>query len=278
MGLSLAGGKTDKACLVVLDYFPNQGRLFLKQTYEKVKSEGELSGDLKLYEILRLYQTQAQSLTLDVPWSMPLCLQCKLACPGYEQCREPHVKWMWGHHREKRQKKRPQKLFTPYTQRCVEFYFQTELEDPFYLPHAMGANSAPLLARASFLARRLPQLNLLEGAPRVALWRLGNSLKFLKSHLRNYKHSTVGQQTRRSLLLAFSKVDWMFTYEQDRKILIENSHAFDALLLAYTGFLNYKGLTEPRPSGFPESEDWIQIPMKNLPWAEMGQVEVHSNG
>ena len=121
-------------------------------------------------------------------------------------------------------------------------------------------------------------MKLLEGAPRVSLWRLGNSLRFLKSHLRNYKHSTVGQQTRRSLLLAFSKADWMFTYEQDRKILIENAHAFDALLLAYTGFLNFKGLTEPRPSGFPENEDWIEIPLVSLPWKDIGKKEGYSHG
>lgn len=271
MGLSLAGGKTDKACLVVLDYFPDQRRLFLKQTYEKVKTEGELSGDLKLYEILRLYQAQAHSLILDVPWKVPLCLKCDLVCPGYEQCKEPHIQWMWSHQRAKRQRKRPQKLFTPYSQRCVELYFQTELEDVFHLPHAMGANAAPLLARAAFLVRRLPGINVLEGAPRIALWRLGNSLKLLRSHLRNYKHSTAGEQTRRSLLLALSKADWMFTYEQDRKILIENGHAFDALLLAYTGFLKYKGLTDPRPAGFPEDEDWIHIPRQSLPWDEIRQ-------
>lgn len=269
LGLSLAGGKTDKACLVILDYYPSQKRIFLRQTYEKIGSEGEISGDLKIHEILKLYERNSKILALDVPFKLPLCLTCKLNCPGFENCKEDHILWMWKYQKDRRNKKRPQKLFTPYTQRCVELYLQTEIEEKFILSHAMGANAAPLLARASFISKRIENLKMIEVSPRVALWRLGSSLKLMKSHLRGYKHSSYGQQSRRSLLHAFGKLDWIFTYEQDRKILIENPHAFEALLLAYTAFLTFKGKTEPRPHGFPSNEDWIEIPLMDLDLANL---------
>ncbi len=270
LGLSLAGGKTDKACFVVLDYFVEQKKIFLRQVYEKIRTEDEISGDLKIHEILKLYEKNGRYLILDIPYKLPLCLRCQLTCPGYENCKQEHILWMWKHYRTRRQKKRPQKLFTPYSQRCVELYLQSEIEEKFILSHAMGANSAPLLARASFILRRVPSFPILEGAPRIALWRLGSSLKLMKSHLRGYKHSSFGQQSRRSLLHALSKENWIFTYEQDRKILIENPHAFDALMLAYTGFLKFKGKTDPRPEGFPTEEDWIEIPQKDL---RINQIE-----
>lgn len=259
LGLSLSGGKTDKACLVVLEYFEDQGRLFLHKVYEKIKNEDQLSSDLKIYELLKQYEAKTVHLALDVPHKLPACLRCHLPCPGYENCHEPHIQWMWNDYLKHRSRKRPQKLFTPYTQRCVELYLQNEIEEKFILSHAMGSNAAPLLARASFLLRRV-SFSVIEAWPKLTLWRIGNQFKIMKSHLRGHRHASYGEQSRRSILHTLGLKNLFFIYEQDKKTLIQNQVAFDATMLAYTAYLKHKNLTEPRPPGFPEYEDWIEFP------------------
>jgi hypothetical protein len=267
LGLSLAGGKTDKSCLVVLDYYPDQKKVFLSKIYEKIKNEDALSSDLKLFELIMQYGDRAEFLALDVPWDLPECLQCELKCPGYETCKEDHIKWMWDYYYNHRVKKRPQKVFTPYTQRCVEFYLQTELEEKFILPHAMGANSAPLMARAKFLLRRLhgmTKITPIEVFPKLSVWRMGLALGALKSNMRAHKHASYGEQARRSLLHSMIQKNIAFFYEQDRKTLIENGHSFDAFVLAFTAYLKYQKQTEKKPTGFPEKESWIEFPRADL--------------
>lgn len=267
LGLSLAGGKTDKSCLAVLDFYPEQNKIFLTKIFDKIKNEDALSSDLKLYELILQFADRTEYLALDVPWESPLCLQCELKCPGYENCKEEQIRWMWDYYYNHRVKKRPQKIFTPYTQRCVEFFLQTELEEKFILPHAMGANSAPLMARAQFLLRRLKQvkdLQAIEVFPKLSVWRLGNALGALKSNMRAHKHASYGEQARRSLLHTMLQKNLVFVYEQDRKILIESGHSFDAFVMAITAFLKYQNQTEKRPTGFPAKEAWIEFPKKDF--------------
>ncbi len=253
--------------MAVLDYFPDQNKLFLTKLYEKIKNEDALSSDLKVYELIMQHVDRLEYLALDVPWKMPLCLECKLKCPGYETCKESHIQWMWDYYYNHRIQKRPQKVFTPYTQRCAEFYLQTELEEKFILPHAMGANSAPLLARAKFLMRRLDEvadIHAIEVYPKLSLWRIGVALGALKSNLRSHKHASYGEQARRSLLHTMIQKNLVFIYDQDRKTLIENGHSFDAFLLGLTAYLKFQKLTEKPPVGFPKDESWIDFPQKEL--------------
>ena len=259
LGLSLAGGKTDKACLAVLEYFPKYKKLFLTKIFDKVKSDENISSDLKLFEFIEQMKSKTEFLALDVPWDLPLCLQCELKCPGYENCSEPHIEWMWDHFREYSRKKKPKRIFTPYTQRATEMYLATELDENFILPHAMGSNRAPLLARAKFLHRRL-HIKTIEVHPTLTLWRIGRTLPILKSHLRSHRLSAGGADARRSILKSFSEAHLTFFYEQDVKLMIENNHAFEAYLCALTAFLKFKGQTMPRPESFPKKESWIEIP------------------
>ncbi|MFN7904591.1 MAG: DUF429 domain-containing protein [Pseudobdellovibrionaceae bacterium] len=267
LGLSLAGGKTDKSCLVVLDFYKDQNKIFLTKIHEKIKNEDALSSDLKLFELINQHLDRTEYLALDVPWELPSCLRCELSCPGYENCKEPHISWMWDYYYNHRVKKRPQKVFTPYTQRCVEFYLHTELEEKFTLSHAMGANAAPLMARAKFLVKRLREVSpvsLIEVYPKLSVWRMGTTLGALKSNLRAYKHASYGEQARRSILHSMLQKNIVFIYEQDKKTLIENGHSFDAFLLALTAYLKFQNLTEQRPTGFPASEPWIEFPQKDF--------------
>ncbi|WP_415062771.1 DUF429 domain-containing protein [Bdellovibrio sp.] len=265
LGISLGGGKSDKACVAVLEYYPKHKKVFLSRLVEKIKSDEVHSADFKIHEIIEQYHHDIEAIAFDVPLNVPNCLNCKKGCPGIESCKEPHVQWMWDYTRKLHKKKKPRKLFTPYTQRCVEMYLSSELEEPFILQHAMGANTAPLLARAMFIKRRL-DIPCLEIFPKLSVWRVGRSLNVMKSHLRLHKHSIGGDESRREVLQALSTHNVAFVYDQDVKLMIENNHAFEAFICALTAFLKFKGQTESRPEGFPANEDWIEFPKTSIKW------------
>lgn len=263
IGISLAGGKSDKACVAILEYYPENKKIFLSRLFEKIKSDEKISGDLKIHELIEQNLETTKYVAFDTPWNLPNCMTCQHKCPGYENCHEPHIEWMWHHQDDKLKKKRPKKLFTPYTQRCVEMYLQTELEEPFNLHHAMGSNSAPLLARANFIQKRL-SANCIEVHPKLTLWRLGEVLKVMKSHLRGYRAAFGGDDSRAQFLQSLNENNIAFIYHQDMKQMVENNHAFEAFLCGFTAFLKYKGLTEKKPKNFPSNEDWIEFPVKDL--------------
>lgn len=263
IGISLAGGKSDKACVAILEYYPENKKLFLSRLFEKIKSDEQISGDLKIHELIEQNLGTTQYVAFDTPWKLPNCLTCKKKCPGYENCHEPHIEWMWHHQNDKQNKKRPKKLFTPYTQRCVEFYLQTELEEKFTPHHAMGSNSAPLLARAAFIQRRL-SANCIEVYPKLSLWRLGQALNLMKSHLRGHKAAFGGDVSREHFLQSLNDNNLAFVYTQDMKQMVENNHAFEAFLCGYTAYLKYNNLTVKKPKNFPENEGWIEFPTDNL--------------
>lgn len=268
LGLSLSGGKADKACLAVVDYFPKYKKVFLTKLVEKIKNEEMVSADLKICQLVEEFKAGTHSLAFDVPWEMPGCLRSQCRCPGYENCKEPHVRWMWAHFQRVNKKKRPKRIFTPYTQRCVEMYVATELEEPFILNSAMGSNTAPLLARAAFLRRRL-SVKTIEVSPKISLWRIGRSLNIVKSHLRFHRHAVGGDQSRKVILENLSAQGLAFLYAEDQKQMVVNNHAFEAFLCAFTAFLKYREQTEPRPEGFPDNEDWIDFPVKQIRWKEL---------
>jgi len=259
IGISLGGGKTDKACLAALEYFPKQNRLFLTKLYDRIKSDPEISADQKIIENLIGFEDKIENIALDCPWSLPLCLRCELECPGYEACKEPHVEWMWQRYRKISKGKKPKRLFTPYTQRCVESVLTDDMEIPFPLNHSMGANTAPLLARSAFLKKRL-NFEVIEVFPEATLWRLGRKLKVNRSDLLSFKKASVGENSRRGILQAFIKSEWTFFYDTDIRLMTEYIPAFQAFLCAYTGFLHSMGKTEVRPRNFPTKEDWIEVP------------------
>lgn len=266
IGISLSGGKSDKACLAVIEYFEKYNKIFLVKLVEKIKNDEEISADLKIHDLVSSYGENVNFLCLDVPLQLPKCLRCDLPCPGYETCEEPEILWMWSYTKKKNAKKKPKKLFTPYTQRCVEMYLSSELEEPFILQHGLGSNVAPLTARAHFIQRRF-EIPTLEVVPKLSIWRIGHGLKVMKRHLRFHKHSVAGDDSRRAILNALIDHDVAFVYQQDISLMVENNHAFEAFICALTGFLEYTKQTEPRPAHFPKNESWVAIPKKELRWS-----------
>ncbi len=256
LGVALGGGKTDRTRLALIEYFPQQKKIFLSRLFDRISSELNTSGDA---ELLNLIQSigKVELIAFDAPLTLPKCFDCTCKCPGFETCTEPEILWMWKHHQKKTDKRK--KLFTPYTERCVEQYLQTELEIPFHLGHALGANMAPLTARMNYLMRRI-DIKKIEVFPTLSVYRIGRSIGVDKRHLLFHKHSVGGDVSRRAIIEQIIASQVSFVYEQDKRVMVENNQAFEAFICALTAVLQFQGHCEPRPKDFPKLEGWIAIP------------------
>ncbi len=278
-GVALGGGKTERTAVAVIEYYPESRRIFLRALRDRVKSDEESSSDEVLFHLLTVEEVGLETIAFDAPLQLPKCIRCDLVCPGFEACRLPEIRWLWAEHDARGKKKRPNKVFTPYTERCAEVAIANHLEEPFHPPHALGSNAAPLAARAHFLARRItgkrilnlskpessdPQL--IEVYPKLSVWRIGRDLKVPKSHLRFHRHAVDSDESRHYFLKQLIEREITFIYQQDLKTMIESAQAFDAFVAALTAFLKYRGQTVPRPAGFPKDEIWIEFPEDQIDW------------
>lgn len=264
-GVALGGGKTDKTAVAVIEFYPDQKRIFLRSLRDKIGGKGETPSDEMLLSVLTKEERDLELIAFDVPLTLPTCISCKLRCPGVEKCRVPAVKWMREVHKKRARIKRPNKMFTPYTERAAEIHIANELEEPFYPSHALGSNAAPLTARAHFLQRRI-RIDTIEYFPKLTLWRVGIALGIQKSYLRFHRHSVDGDEARQYILKTLIDKGIAFIYDQDMRLMVENNAAFEAFLGALTAFLKYRGQTEKRPSGYPKGEGWIEYPKQRIHW------------
>ncbi len=259
-GLTLGGGKGRKTCLSVLEYYVKEKKLFLAELHENIEESQKVSADTQIIKILDKLGPSVHSVGVDAPLIVPKCLRCRLKCPGHEKCTEPEIKWMWKNHKKRSPQKRPNKIFTPYTERCVEQYINSEISSELASDHAFGSNRAPLSARAMYLKRRIPHGKVIEVLPRLSVWRLGQNMGIKKNHLLLYKQLTRGPSVRQKFLDQWSEEGLSFIYHRDFKLMVKDSFAFESFICAYTTFLNYRGLCEKRPKNFPKSEAWIAFP------------------
>lgn len=264
-GIALGGGKTDRTALVLLDFYPNQGKLFVSKTLSKLEMEGAVTSDQALLQALSEQGEGLESVTLDAPLSLPPCFQCQCGVVDFSRCSQAETQWMWRVYRERAPRKRPNKMFTPYTERAAEIYIQSFLEERFYPHHVMGSNQAPLTARALYLAPRLSG-RVLEHFPPLTLWRIGRSLRLSGLRLRFYRHSSDGEEARLYFLRSLVEKDRLFIYQQDIKALVENCYLFEALLGALAGHFEQRGQSEPRPPDFPAKAAWPSFPKTDLKW------------
>ena len=229
---------------------------------EKISSDIKKSSDQRIVELIQA-KKKLELVAIDTPLKLPKCMRCRLKCPSYENCKEPEIEWLWKHYKKHYHKKRPKKLFTPYTERCAENYISVELEEKFSPPHMLGSNLGPVAARALFLKRRLAT-KCIEVYPKLSLWRLGRALGIQKSYLRFHKNSINGKKNRERILSQLIKKDIAFIYDQDRKKMIQNGQSFDSFICALTAVLEFQGQSEKRPKGFPRSEGWLSFPRKEI--------------
>lgn len=264
-GVALGGGKTDKTSVAILDYFPDQNRVFLRSLRERVagkhaaKPGEEITADEALLSVLNDEEQDLSIIAFDVPLTLPVSIG------GTKKDEEKVTAWMRKAHERRAREKRPNKMFTPYTERAAEIYISNELEEPFHPPHALGSNAAPLTARAQYLKKRLKQ-KLIETYPKLTLWRIGQALHMPKSHLRFHRHSVDSDEARLYILKILIEKEITFIYQQDMKTMVENNIPFEAFLCALTAFLRFRGQTEKPPRDFPKTEAWIDFPIQNIKW------------
>jgi len=261
-GISLGGGKGRRTCLAVLDYYPKEKKVFLSELIQGIEEEKRISADTHLIRKLESFEKNLKLTALDGPLKLPKCMRCELVCPGHEKCTESEIRWMWKRYKKRDPKKRPNRIFTPYTERCVEQYILSEVHQDLATDHALGANRAPIAARAMYLQRRLGEENLIEVSPKLSLWRLGAEVGLRKNHILAYRQQTKGEDVRQRFLDAWSEQDRTFFYHRDFKLMVKEAFAFDAFLAAYTAFLKHQDLCEEPPKGFPKNEAWIAFPKK----------------
>ncbi len=263
IGLHLGGSKSDKTCMAILEFYPMHKKVFLSRLHSQIGPEKDQSSDSKLHHLLTVSEAPVSSLAIDAPLSWPKCIRCNIPCPGYENCTEPEIKWMWRWHKKRGKSKKPNKIFSPYTQRCSELFLAQEMEKAFFPGDALGANQAPLLARAHFLLRRL-KVDAIEVFPPLSLWRIGHALGISKGTLSFVKHSAEGEENRLTILKKFVDSGLLFIYEQDLRTMAQQADAFDALICGLTAYLSDQDQCEPRPAGFPKSETWISVPKPDI--------------
>ena len=237
--------------------------MFLRSLRENVggktnKGE-EITADEALLQVLNEDETNLSTVAFDVPLTLPVSVG------GTPKEEEKVLSWMRKQHEKRSKEKRPNKMFTPYTERAAEIFISNELEEPFHPPHALGSNAAPLTARAFYLKKRLKQ-KLIETYPKLTLWRIGQDLSIPKSYLRFHRHSVDSDEARHYILKTLIEKEIAFIYQQDLKAMVENNIAFEAFLCALTAFLHHRGQTETPPGDFPKTEAWIAFPVQKIRW------------
>lgn len=244
LGVSLSGGKTEKTATAQLDYYPEQKRLFVSELQSKILFESGLSSD-EIWLQWADKRRSSASLTFDVPITLPPCFECQCEnTQGPEYCTNSQVLWLLEQTQAKGQ--RPHKPITPYTQRALDFYLSEYMGHKFEVGHALGSNLAPLTVRARYLIRRVA-LPVYEIQPRVVSFLLGLNFKVPKSKLNGLYLSSQGEDCRAFFVKQMVECTQVFLYKQDLRYLVENYHAFNALLCAYMGYLKSQNLTAELP-------------------------------
>lgn len=264
-GVALGGAKSDRTCVAFLEYYPEQKKIFLSEIVDKIKNEGELSSDEILVQHLTKARYEVELIGINAPLTLPVATASILKCPGAQAAVQEEMEWMWDHYRKQVAKRKNHKLFTPYTERATEQYISTELEEPFSPGQALGANSAPLWARANYLLNEI-KVPAVEVFPKLSLWRIGRALLLQRSYLRFHKHQIDGENARLAIVKELVRREIAFLYEQDVRMLVENVHAFDAFLCAITAMLQFQGQCEKKPKDFPSGGGWIEIPKTDIIW------------
>lgn len=264
-GVCLGGGKTDKTAVVVVEYYPSYQKVFVRKIYSRVGPVDELSADFVLHDILTKQETDLELIGFDAPLSLPPFFKPKFAATLFEKSKDPEVKWLFKSYEKRNHEKRPDRYPTPYTERPIDFHIQNHLEEAFHISHALGANAAPLAARAMYL-NRLIKIKSIEVFPKLSIWRIGLGLKIQKSYLKFHRHPVDSEEARQYILRKMMDEKLLFIYQQDLKHLVEEPDCFDALFVALTAYLKFSGQCEKPPKDFPKGAAWIEFPRLDYHW------------
>ncbi|TPV93476.1 MAG: DUF429 domain-containing protein [Myxococcales bacterium FL481] len=284
VGIGLGGGRGKTTAVARLDLAGDDRRLVVSEARTRVGLRGGgVPGpsrlafrDDVLLSWIREWVDDSTVVAIDAPLTLPPCLTCPLACPGFEACQVPVVVWMRTHAARlanKSPRRDPQKPWvTPYTQRATELLLEHATLAP---REALGQGMGPLAARAAFLRRatagrlRLHE-NLLEVHPRATLIRrFGADVERRSRRAENETTWEARKQMLESLTegVAFDRV-WP-------ELVVRNVHVFHAVIAAMSAYLwardGWRGPTDLVP---PDGAETLQEAVGELGdlWLEAGWI------
>lgn len=274
VGLELAGAKSRRSSLVVLDYYPDKSRLVLTDVQEGLREDtgAELLSpdELLIAKLTEIKKAASHFAGLGVhgPLSFPTALdaaQGKKIALGLKT-KDPESQWLF----ETWQKLDPQpRPFVPYLQRPCEVWLRYCTQEKFLVSEAFGANAAPLAARLRVLKPYLPQ-PIYESVPRAIMSRVTHSLGMPKWIAAQYSDVEKGVKSREEFLAQWLKrFPQVFIYDHDHDSLVTHLACFNAFLSALNQFLHLKEYCENPPRTFPKRAAWIPIPRTVIPWEKL---------
>lgn len=270
LGIELAGAKSQRTALAMLEYFPKEQKTFLLDVQTGIGTTQDTEADRVLSETLldHLEKGVDSFVGVNVPLSLPPCLSCtRKSCPLPKNCTVPEVKWMkqWSakHHLDS--------CLTPYTQRPVDLWLKQEAlyllqESPQYgvkleLDESLGSNKAPLAARMNMLQRHFKGLQFIEVSPKLSLALLAIHLKIPLKWTQAYRQLEEGIYAREMILEKIISSQDLFIYDRDFKKITQHLNAFDAFMVALTVKFAHQNLTQKPPKGFPLKTGWVHSPL-----------------
>ncbi len=265
LGICLRGAKSHHTVALSLEYFEVSKKIFLREIFD-IHSTQEMENlgdykdaDLWLRKIID-QQNNLQCVSINAPLSLPSAfIEGSLKKTQLESRLQTEMNWV--------KEQRIQQTYLPYLQRPCEVYlnhlFATQDLEP-----ALGANLAPLAARALYLRSFYPQQKWLETYPKINL-RIWHKVFGTDSDIgKHFNHFEKGPEARKLVLLRMRELGFCFIYEADFDLLSESKYHFQAFFIACQGLLEPWNLQEPYPLNFPVKEN-ISFPGLNLSWESL---------
>jgi hypothetical protein len=254
-GIELAGSRSRRTSLVILDYYVSKKRLFLLDVFDHMGSSDDESADQVLLKTLSEFSEDPLHIGVSAPLTLPPCMTCTRAqCPLPSSCEDPQVKWM----------RNVQTDVFPYVQRPAELFVRDIYPTSSQVHDVLGANTAPLTMRAQFLQKHLHGHHLYEAHPRLTLYRLAPHLHIRPNTLKHVREIELGIHHRMKVLEALIKHTGIFIYQKDIAELVRHMSAFDAFFVAITAFLAKHKFCDNPPEDYPGRGGWVHVPRAEL--------------
>jgi hypothetical protein len=262
VGIALGGGKSDRTAVTVIDLYSKQGKAFVIDVFDSVGSQGDLSADEVLIEIIREQSSAVEIIAVDAPLSLPPCaMGCAKDCKSVANCRRPDVKWMRKLFLKAKSKNKKLKQFTPYTQRPVDAYYRyLFLDEDMFQDETLGSNRAPQAMRMQFLKSRLGQAPLIEVWPKLALRQVAPAFGLDVKEVSEYRDLEAGIDVREQIIESLVKRCDVFLYERDSKKIASSMIAFDSFICAWVALMVGLDRCMKFKKDIPIASGWVQIP------------------
>ncbi len=243
MGIDLGGARMATTGVVLLEGSARP-HVIAAQTLPKANTAER--AERHLLEVIE--EAQPDVVAIDAPLTLPPCLTCPSFCrgPSADLCELQAARDVWAHHGH------------PVTERLCEVRLRGEL-NAGPLP---TMRIAQIAARGATLARRIlaggtrlgapGRVRVLEVYPYATLSRLGEESRGLRPQENGEDNLAFADRILASLSPHLKGIG-------EHAAALRTRHALDALVAAFTGWLDPEELEAP-PEGFNQASGWIWLP------------------